>query len=958
MSTKDEFSCFISYSRTDNKFAQKLQKSIERYRVPRKLVGAMDKTLNLVPARPAKCCRDITDFNTGPLNEIIQEKLNLSKLLVVICSPHATTEGSWVDQEIRWWQENRSVKSIIPLVIGGKPNISSTGKKSPTEALPPALRVGQEQLPGGSQEELLWLDVRNGGFNIARFRILASILDLDFDDLYRRHQRYVRNIFVTFMSVAIIVITSLSALSWVAIDQRNKALANNSVFKAEQSRQALKAGASSLAARISLEALPNEDVWRRPYVWQANVSLGLAYQELHEIGYFDHQGTPVAGAALLEDEATLFSVTETGVLYRWNTRTQNVTGQWPLFPSIENKFEVTVTGLVHSRTNNKLLISNSAGTLAQFDISTATTRLVKVFQGKPISCLTISTDGGRVVSTNEELPPKTWNSDTLELLEETEFTINISSWCTQKLSDGGYLAGGSDADFEYGVLVRTNSKGEEIWRNKILDDYYSYIAVAPLETIAVATTIEGEIHLLNLDNNTIFRTLSVVSETQKNNIATAVAFSSDGSQLLVGDNSGAIHIWEVATGKKLEYLTEQHNQTTALAVGKENYISTSSDGSARLWSFQSPAEKEILTKLSDNASIARFSPDESILVFGTFDGEIQVLSMPSKTIISRRKLHDDIIRSIDISNNGLIATAGGDGKSYLWKFNELEEPIEIYQSDTGVSDVRFYGVDQNIIIADFNGKVVSYNIDEAKVNHNFESTLYGPVNSIDITKEGKLLTHHQRGRSVLWSLHDRTKLKEFSAPEKMPESSNITKGFIDPFSRWAVLSHSDNKARLYDLESGKLIKTLPHSITAQDSLTFDPKGRWLSTQPEKDIVIWDSVNDITVVLGEAHTTSAATFIGSVEDSIATVNQSEGVRLWDLGSGKPYIYYEAKDSESSMLHGILSSDKHLVIYGTKEPKIMSVLPRYEELIKLTKSYLPKASQSVTEADKKRFYMRSD
>ena len=124
MSRESGYIAFISYSHSDNvdrgrKWADWLKRGIEKYRIPRDLVG--DETEDgEVPSRMPEVFLDKSDLPAGgELNEKLEEALKKSRFLLVICSPHAA-RSHYVDLEIACFERTHDWRRVIPIVIDGR----------------------------------------------------------------------------------------------------------------------------------------------------------------------------------------------------------------------------------------------------------------------------------------------------------------------------------------------------------------------------------------------------------------------------------------------------------------------------------------------------------------------------------------------------------------------------------------------------------------------------------------------------------------------------------------------------------------------------------------------------------------------------------------------------------------------------------------------------------------------
>ena len=105
------YKAFISYSHQDERWARWLQRAIESYRVPRRLVGKGGE-FGPVPRRLAPIFRDREDLSSAAdLNVKVQESLTGSEALIVICSP-AAAQSRWVGEEIKHFRSLGNANQI------------------------------------------------------------------------------------------------------------------------------------------------------------------------------------------------------------------------------------------------------------------------------------------------------------------------------------------------------------------------------------------------------------------------------------------------------------------------------------------------------------------------------------------------------------------------------------------------------------------------------------------------------------------------------------------------------------------------------------------------------------------------------------------------------------------------------------------------------------------------------
>lgn len=167
---------FISYSHKDVKEAKWLHKHLEYYKLPNDIFNEYDEKNRYL--RPV--FRDKEDIGTGVLKSVLRKELEVSKYLIVICSPNSA-QSIYVSQEAQVFIDQGRIKHIIPYIIDGIPK--SGGAK---ECFPKSLITHIENFP---DDELLGANINEVGRQKAFIRIVSSLLNVEFDALWKRHKR-------------------------------------------------------------------------------------------------------------------------------------------------------------------------------------------------------------------------------------------------------------------------------------------------------------------------------------------------------------------------------------------------------------------------------------------------------------------------------------------------------------------------------------------------------------------------------------------------------------------------------------------------------------------------------------------------------------------------------------------------------------------------------------------------
>lgn len=215
-----KYRAFISYSHVDRRWARWLHRVVETYRVPRRLVGTRS-VAGLIPARLSPVFRDRDELASSPdLSDRINEALENSQNLIVVCSPSAAS-SRWVNQEIETFKRLGRSDRVFALIVDGDPAQTIEA----VDCFPPAMRLQFDASgkPVSGQAEPIGADVRKtgDGRSLARLKIIAGMLGVGLDDLRRRELLRKQR------RMAVITIASLAALAFTVVLALNAYFARN-----------------------------------------------------------------------------------------------------------------------------------------------------------------------------------------------------------------------------------------------------------------------------------------------------------------------------------------------------------------------------------------------------------------------------------------------------------------------------------------------------------------------------------------------------------------------------------------------------------------------------------------------------------------------------------------------------------------------------------------------------------
>ncbi len=221
--TTYKYFAFISYSRKDSKVAAWLQKRLEWFRFPVKLVPEDHRPPHRKYVQPIyrdKTNLEVTDEHYWTN---IRSALEESRFLIVLCSPHSA-KSEPVNLEVAHFlvSSGGDISRVVPVIIDG--NVTSTGEDA---ALCPALRELGETLinrnlptmvPDADTSEK---DAWESGFVSLSSYLLRLERNAIGDHIQRESRRQTRKLRLWLAAVGVLTILAIAS-AWLAFKAKRE----------------------------------------------------------------------------------------------------------------------------------------------------------------------------------------------------------------------------------------------------------------------------------------------------------------------------------------------------------------------------------------------------------------------------------------------------------------------------------------------------------------------------------------------------------------------------------------------------------------------------------------------------------------------------------------------------------------------------------------------------------------
>jgi WD40 repeat protein len=329
----------------------------------------------------------------------------------------------------------------------------------------------------------------------------------------------------------------------------------------------------------------------------------------------------------------------------------------------------------------------------------------------------------------------------------------------------------------------------------------------------------------------------------------SVAFAPDGRTLAVGDRSGIISLFEVASGRRLRswkghgglvYSLAWHPDSTRLASASVALLGGNNE--VKLWD---PADGREVLELPGRFPVA-FSPDGNLLAAPSTAGAAEEVRLwdgtPTGEVFTLRAGEGQALSVAFAPGGKVLASGHHSGAIVFWDRATGRQLSSVRGPAEEVIDLAFSPDGQRLAAACWDKVVRVWDVPRRAggVNPPVVALTFrghgGPVTCVRFSPDGKFVASCDGGGAVkVW---EAASGKEVHAFKHLPWVWSVA---FEPGGRRLASGGRDRVVRIWDLESDKQIRehTCPGVILA---VTFRRDGRRLAAGlggPTGGVLVWD-----------------------------------------------------------------------------------------------------------------------
>lgn len=591
---KYEYLAFISYQRKDEAVAKRLQHTLEFYNLP---IAVIEKH----PERPElkdgirPIFVDMTELGDEPfLEPAINRALKESWFLIVICSPRSA-KSEWVNKEVKYFQERKRTKRIIPFIIEGTPNAQLKEEECCTPLMQRLL----------IECELLGININEMGFDAAAVKVVSRMFHVGFRSLWNRYAK------------------EKEEEQRKLKEQRDLLLVAQSRFVAEKANQLVEDGNSYLARLLALEVLPkNLKDPDRPCTPEAERTLRKAIKR--ETGVFKGHKGCVSSVVFSPDNSSVISVSDDSTIKIWGADSGGV-------EKTITDYTDTILSICYNKEKDLLVTASVDKNVIIWDSKTYNVKVV-IPHPSPVCYAAFNPDGNNVVTASADSIVRIWDwSNTKktirELIGHTD-AVRIACFSPDKK----HLVTGSD-DFTIKIWDLTKKESDACVKSIELKEYCVVRCVDyNKKGDIIICTADTNVYLLDVNDD-----YNLLCPPLKNKGGAWWTCFSPNEKTIATTSFNDVCLWEFDEDKKkcqlIKVLKGHSAPITHLSFSDDGnrLLSSSSDETIRLWDLSE--SKELIDYQLSVVSVALF-PNADIAVATSCKEPTQLFSVGNgETII-------------------------------------------------------------------------------------------------------------------------------------------------------------------------------------------------------------------------------------------------------------------------------------------------------------------------------------
>ena len=1000
---KYKYDAFISYRHIepDLTIAKILHEMIEKFNIPKHLRTVSNDENSINDKHIFRVFRDREELSTKDLSTMIEEAIANSKNLIVICSKR-TSLSPWCRKEVQLFKKIHGVNNIIPVLIEGEPdesfieelkNLKTTFINSenmeeekniellaadirPEEVKSPTFK-GYEILENSKDPKLNELTKKS--LDILKkseiYRIVASMLNINYGDLKLRHQeRYLKRIIYTSVAASIamlVFVVSVTTLYLKSVTSERKANEQTSLMTLNMANEANLQGDRILGVLIAQEAMKNVS----PKMEKYN-KLKAQYENVLNNSLIT---LPFSNQFILatESETEAFGISSDS---KWLISSGSFNNA--IIWSLENgeiqktlTFEAPVVSIALSPDSKKSYVGTANNKI--FEVNMENYEIKNIFgdANLPAVAMRVSKNNKYLFALRNALILDIFDIQSQKKLYSFTFPIDnmITGFTENPQTNNFFILRKDNSITEYDIntgealivhALATNSEKNFLRKMTVSDNgilFYSDIQ-DNTESLVMKNLQSGQInHATNVrifsSNIVVNKDASLLYVNSLNNFITRFDLSNlkADEEINVPERATYLDTKRTQYNESIEIFALSPDENTLAVVLKNMTVGAFSGIKNMTTNYSS---EFILNEKSTHKApieIIRFTPDSKKIITSADDYTIRV--MDTESTIGESQLLDGKIVASSRDKNSILILSGEKISKYNFDTNKEEfiallDPkfLKIFQEFAITNNVSLVALSDST-----NGASASvFDVKQDKKiyttkPHIVKDGMLPYILELQFSNDGnflytlgpdnQLFVHNAKTGEFLFSLEDK-------------ENGEAVSFIMSNDDNFVAINYITKKSAIFSLREKKIVQKIDGEVMSIDSENNNIKSiygqvdsKLFITKPNSDVLYYADNKIKTNVGSLKFNTINISFDGKYYVSSSPKNNTV---ITDLITGEPIRTLYSSNSDFFISLPVISKDNKKVAYNESKDKIVIInMYSTEELSQIASKILKNRQLSEAE-----------
>lgn len=523
-----------------------------------------------------------------------------------------------------------------------------------------------------------------------------------------------------------------------------------------------------------------------------------------------------------------------------------------------------------------------------------------------VTSVVLNADGSRVLSTAQNGTATVWDVESGDTL--ATFTADgegIAFFSGAINADGTQVLTGDGNgvvtlwDVESGDLITAF----EDWHTNRIDG----LAFSPDGTQFASGSWDETFTIYNLDTEEAVR-------VETDGRVTDVEFESDGSTLLTSSGDFSVYTWDATTGEPVQSFGGHLQWVNAATYDDEGrfILSAARDNTVRLWNVAFGEQMIQFGGHTERVTDVDFSPDGNRAVSASEDGTLRLLDLEYGRQVARLDGHGGNVVATVFSADGQTGYTGAwDATIRSWDIATGTENFALNSSELGGSFILSLALSpqEDLIVASYEDVVRVWNLETQSVEVTYEGHVGGFIYNTALSPDQNFAATGSFGEAYLWDVNTGETIHELTGHADI---------FVDDVDFTAdgetVMVASAAGIILYSVETGEITNeiTPPENISAA---RFNADDSGLLVVVGDTVVLIDLETENVLYRFEGHSADINGLDFSTDGQYVLTGANDNtIRLWDATTGNELQRINYVAAVQSVA---LSPDSTLALTGAED-----------------------------------------